>query len=105
MMPHLGHTELMVVVVRAAGDYAGIGKKKKSRKKGKYYNRHGDMLHDIIIGLTFAGLHAFKPHVIYVFVCSTSAVLVPSTVRSATTDSAGFQERAALWARHYINDH
>ena len=50
-------------------------------------------------GLTFAGLHALKPPVIDVSVAGTSAVLKPSTARSATTDSAGFLEGAALWAR------
>ena len=30
----------------------------------------------------------------------TPTILVPITARSATTDSAGFRKRAALWARH-----
>ena len=50
------------------------------------------------IGLTFAGLRALGPPVVSVSV--TSAVLVPSSARSATTDSAGFLERSTLWARH-----
>ena len=54
--------------------------------------------------LTFAGRHAVNPLVINIFVASTSAVLKPSTARSATTDSAGFLKRAALWARHRISD-
>ena len=37
-----------------------------------------------------------------VSVSVTSAVLVPSAARSATTGSAGFLERAALWARHLV---
>ena len=53
-------------------------------------------LHDIAIELTFTGLRALKPTVISVFVADTSAVLIPSTARSATTDSAGFRKRAAL---------
>ena len=58
-------------------------------------------LHAIIgLALTFTGLHALKPPVNNVFVVSTSAVLKPGTARSATTDSAGFAERAAPWARH-----
>ena len=57
------------------------------------------------LGLTFAGLDAFKPSVTSVSVAGTSTILIPSTARSATTGSAGFQERAALWARHRINDH
>ena len=39
-------------------------------------------------GLTFAGLGALKPRVISVAVAGTSAVLIPSTSRSAATDSA-----------------
>ena len=61
-------------------------------------------LHDIGLELTFAGLHAIKPLVINVSVPGTSALLKPSTARSATTDSAGFLERAALWARHHFSD-
>ena len=53
-------------------------------------------------GLTFAGLHALRPPVINVSVAGTPAVLEPSTPRSATTGSARFPERAALWARHVI---
>ena len=54
--------------------------------------------------LTFAaGLHALNPPVLHVSVPSSSAVLEPSTARSATTDSPGFLERAALWARHLIS--
>ena len=56
------------------------------------------------IELTFAGLHAIRPDVTDVPVVGSSAVLKPSTTRSATTDSAGFLEYAALWARHRIND-
>ena len=53
--------------------------------------------------LTFAGLDALKPFVTSVSVVGTAAILIPSTARSATTDSAGFLERAALWARHHIS--
>jgi len=53
----------------------------------------------------FAGLHAFRPPVINISVAESSAVLEPSTPRSATTDSAGFLERATLWARNLISDH
>ena len=59
-------------------------------------------LHAVNIELTFAGLHALRPPVISVPVAGTSTVLKPSTARSATTDSAGFPERAALWAHHLI---
>ena len=54
------------------------------------------------LGLTFAGLNAVEPPVISIFVDGTFAVLIPSTARSATTDSAGFFERATLWAGHII---
>ena len=58
----------------------------------------------ISLELTFAGLDAIKPPVISVSVAGTSTVLIPSTARSATTDSAGFLERAALWARHLLGN-
>ena len=51
------------------------------------------------IGLTFADLHPFEPAAVNISVADIPAVLVPSTARSATTDSAGFLERAALRAR------
>ena len=54
--------------------------------------------------LTFAGLHALKPPVINVSVACTSAVLKPITARSTTTDSAGFLESAAVWARYLGSD-
>ena len=56
------------------------------------------------LGLTFAGLHAFKPPVFHISVPGCSAVLVPSTAGSATTHSTGFFERATLWALHGISD-
>ena len=52
--------------------------------------------------LTFAGLHALKPPVSRITVACSPTVLEPSTARSATTDSAGFLEGAALRARHHI---
>ena len=69
-------------------------------------NSHGLVMHLHASGLelTFAGLHAFRPPVINVSVADSSAVLEPSASRSATTDSAGFLERAALWARYLIRD-
>ena len=53
-------------------------------------------LHAITLELTFASLHALKPAVTSVSVAGTSAVLIPSTARSATADSAGFLERVTL---------
>ncbi len=58
----------------------------------------------LALELTFAGLHALKPPVINIFVAGSPTVLMPSTARSATTDSAGSAERAALWARHLGSD-
>ena len=58
----------------------------------------------VSLELTFAGRHALKPLEINIFVTGTSTVLKPSTARSATTDSAGFLERAALWTRYRISD-
>ena len=56
------------------------------------------------IGLTFAGLHALKPLVINASVAGTSAVLVPSTARSATTNFAGLRKLATLWAFHLMSN-
>ena len=53
------------------------------------------------LGLTFASLHALKPAVTHVSIANTSAILVPSTARSATTDSPRFLECAAARAYHY----
>ena len=58
----------------------------------------------ISLELTFASLNALKPPVSNVGIAGTSAVLEPRTARSATTDSAGFLERAALQTRHRIRD-
>ncbi len=61
-------------------------------------------LHVIGLELTFAGIHAFRPPAINISVADSSAVLEPSAARSATTDSAGFPEHAALWARYLISN-
>ena len=71
--------------------------------KEKEYN-HNDYLHGLCLELTFAGLHALKPFMINVSVACTSALFIPGTARSATTDSAGFLEYAALSTRHRITD-
>ena len=57
-----------------------------------------------LLELTFTGLRALKPAVSNVVVASTSAVVMPSTARSATTDSAGFLKRAALRTHPRISD-
>ena len=61
-------------------------------------------MHAIFLALTFAGLQTFRPPVLHNFITGPSAVLVPSTPGSATTDSARFLERTALWAGHRISD-
>ena len=99
MVPHLGHAELVVVVVRSSIFMRALV---KDREKKNAITVTDPCYMTYASELTFAGLHALKPLVVYVFVCSTSAVLVPSGTRSATTDSAGFRKRAALWARHII---
>ena len=57
-------------------------------------------LHVISLELTFAGLRAFRPPVINIFAAKSSAIIDPSTARSATTDSTGFLEGAAVWTYH-----
>ena len=53
-------------------------------------------LHALSPPLTFAGFNALRPAVVKASAVDTSTVLVPSTTRSATTDSSGFLEHAAL---------
>ena len=105
MVPHLGHTEVMVVVVAGDGFYADIGQTQKKKKNAITFTEcRGGLQHCKSLGLTFAGLHALKPTMIYLFIWSTSTVLVPSTARSAATDSVGFRKRAALWTPHRIRN-
>ena len=108
MVPHLGHTGLAVVaiVVGAGGVYTCENWSKVQRNRGKCYNIQSAniFLHAVSLELTFAGFHALKPSVISVFVAGSPTVPKPSTARSAATDSAGFLERAAFWARHRVSD-
>ena len=104
MVPHLGHTELTVVLV-VAGVYMWAGQRqKRDMLQQTLLTLGNNYLHALSLELTFAGLHSFKPPVINISIASTSTVLKPSTVRSATTDSAGFLERATFWTHHRIND-
>ena len=108
MVPHLEHTELMVVVA-AAVVYMWESVEHAKRKNATALTvqslwRCIYMLHAINIELTFAGPHALKPPVINVSAAGPSAVLKPSTARSAATDSTGFLERAALGTRHCIRN-
>ena len=77
-----------------------VGQTQKEKKHYNMYCVHDGLLHVTSLGLTFAGLRALRPPVVYVFVCSTAAVLVPSTARGTATDSAGFPKPPALWTRH-----
>ena len=61
-------------------------------------------MYGISLERTFASHRAVGPPVINVPVADTSTILKPSTTRSATTDSAGFLERAASWAHHRTSD-
>ena len=78
----------------------------KHTRKEKRNNRCSECarmyLHGFSLGLTCASLKPLKPPVASVPVADTSAILKPSTTRSATTGPAGFLERTALWARHLI---
>ena len=74
----------------------------KTRKQSHCQVCERIYLPGVSLGLTFAGIDSLKPHVISVSVVGTYTILIPSTARSATTASAGFLERAALWARHLV---
>ena len=58
----------------------------------------------VALELTFTRRHALKPLMIDFIVVGTSAVLKPSTARSATTFSARFLERAACEAHRCFID-
>ena len=60
--------------------------------------------YDVGLELTFAGVHALNPLMINIVVVGSSAVLIPRTTRSATTDSAGFRECAAFGALKGFHD-
>ena len=60
--------------------------------------------HGVTLELTCAGRHALEPPVINIFGADTSAVLKPSTARSATTGSAGFLEQTASGAPRCFSD-
>ena len=88
--------------------HVGIGQNKQDNKKrenSRCLVCARISLHWVSLGLTFAGRDALKPPVTSVSVAGTSsAVLIPSTARSATTVSNGFLEFAALWTRRHTND-
>ena len=66
--------------------------KEKQRGKGSAVKCLIVQSHAIGLELTCAGLRALRPLVTNAFAAKSSAVLEPSTARSATTDSAGFPE-------------
>ena len=74
--------------------YVGIDQNTKPKENKSLHVR------GVSLGLTLASLGALKPIVISVPVPGTLAILMPITTRSATTESAGFGKRAALWTRH-----
>ena len=105
MVPHFGHTGLMVVVVTASG-VCMWEMVKDTNRNTLYQSLHsqgGDVSHPVSLALTSACLHALKPSVTNIPVAYSSAVLKPSTARSAATDSPGFLEGPALRTRQHIS--
>ena len=94
--PHFEHTKPMAIVVCAGVFLCGHWSNTERTKMLEHLLSRGGLQHAIGIGRTFAGGSTLRPHVINVSVAGTSAVLIPSTARSATTDSSRFRERAAL---------
>ena len=61
----------------------------KTRKKNRYCLVCARIyLHSVRVGLTFADRDTFKPPVISGSDAGTATILIPSTTRSAATDSA-----------------
>ena len=103
MVPHLRHEERLAVVV-VAGVYVWALVQVTKRKVAKQSLHENTVTYHITLELTFAGLHALRPSVINVYAACTSAVLKPSTTRSATALSTGFRERAAPVTRSHFHD-
>ena len=109
MVPHLGHTELIVVAVVTVGvsmmrTLVKYNKEKMLETPLTSLSGNVSTTYVLSLELTFAGLDALKPFVSSVSVVGTAAILIPSTARSATTDFAGFHESPALWACHRSSD-
>ena len=97
MVPHFAHTELMIVVAATGVDIWALVKNKNSKTRQQSLPWLSDNhVYVISLELTFTCIHTFEPPVINVSVAGTSTVLKPSTTRSATTESAGFTERATF---------
>ena len=106
-MPHLGHTKPIAVVVTARAYVYALLKTRKEKHAGEtplLGMCKNLSIYSLSLVLTFTRLDALKPLVIGVSVASATTILIPSTTTSATTDSAGFPKRAALWARHRTKD-
>ena len=114
MVPHLGHEELPVCVV-AAGVHTPLlvqhkGTRAQRHTRTYYWSQLSSDLGRVCVcvhsyELTFAAdIHPLHPAVFHVFVSGSSTVFVPSTARSATTDSTRFLERAALRATHCVSN-
>ena len=99
MVPHARHEELIAVVM-AAGvcRWAMMVNAKRNAPINPLSSLIKHVATPIYAGLTCAGLHALNPTVLKIFVADTSTILIPSTTRSAATDSPGFLERAAVRA-------
>ena len=84
MVPHLGHTELIlgaVVTAIIVCEYWLI------KTKTTLHNHVQACIYiSLPLELTFTRLHAFRPPVINIFVAKSSAVLKPSTARSTATE-------------------
>ena len=86
-----------MTAVRIFGNWSKLTHKKGGKREKSHLSVCAWIyLYRISLGLTSAGFGAFKPPMIGVSVAGTSAILIPSTARSATTGSARFLERAAL---------
>ena len=104
-MPHLGHTKLIAVVVTDRVYMCALLKTRKEKHAGEtplLGMCENLSIYGLSLVLTFTRLDALKPPVISVSVASATTILIPSTTRSTTTDSAGFLEHATFWARHHI---
>ena len=105
MVPHVRHTDLMVVVVVAGICVWGVSSTliiRALQKPPSSVLKHVSTPFNL--GLTFAGLHALDPAVVQFIIAGTSTILIPSTARSTTTGSPGFLERATIWTHLICRD-
>ena len=92
MVPHLGHTELIVAAVVTAGvsmrTLVKYNKEKMIEKPLTSLSGNVSTTYSLSLELTFAGLDALKPPVVSVSVAHPSTILIPSTARGTTTGPA-----------------